>query len=625
MRIYAAILLSAIATLGRPAAAAPDAIFPPHIHVTGAMHYPTPIHAHAPIPPLAVQAWYFSDVCIVAYTKPNTARNQMPPASHVYAYWYDGTAPNGDYPFQQWVSPGISPLEAPYTADMPHAAYAINPLSHLVHYHLRKRQNLESPVTQPTDGALVRLHNPNPKTGKADETYSVDYLLQDDRIVSCSITINMKFGPPSFDQHYNVMRSGTTLASDFDSHFPTIPRTVTAIAGAHDAYGGREFKADSISAIPPNVNPQSILQQVTTGLQRVHKTEHLRETTTKGLVLKDMESGESVHFDKLGNDKLVLVHVWASWAPSDPLETLPVDKPPYALIQRLKRLHQKYENSPEVQFIGISLDADADAARAYARKHGMTWTNCLVPADARHQVTRLPGGELPNVFLINRTDRRYTYTEGVENLLGSRDSATTSPNRLDYILKERADARRAGGYARSYLGKAAVGLLQNFESAEVFQLTGDHMDELMMMAYAPRYPPLPTPTPATHILRAPAPSPTPQPTPNTKDFPTSIGLLVDTYPIKAKAPVTNRSLAREVARMLLDDRMIASRGRDREGLPAPERAIVFRQGTNTLSAMYDGTIQIYLNNEEITHLFPSEEGGKRFQSLHDRLMKSSQK
>src|SRR5690606_25918635 len=95
-------------------------------------------------------------------------------------------------------------------------------------------------------------------------------------------------------------------------------------------------------------------------------------------------------------------------------------------------------------------------------------------------------------------------------------------------------------------GSGVISVLTGYESIEIFELTGDHMEELRMLSQMPPLAPPPVPGAVS----------TPIPVPKMHDMPTSIGILLDSYPIVKKGKLAKNRAANEMAELLLDDKMV---------------------------------------------------------------------
>lgn len=167
-------------------------------------------------------------------------------------------------------------------------------------------------------------------------------------------------------------------------------------------------------------------------------------------------------------------------------------------------------------------------------------------------------------------------------------------------------------------------VLENYDSVEVLELTGNHMDELMVVAMAPKPvpPPLvPTP-PAISGQLLMTPEPTKQPELNAKDFPTSVGVLVNRYPISQKGTLKETDAAAEMMKLITDDQLVAGRGGE-EALPSPCQAVVFRSGKDAIALVYDGMLEVYLNDERRSWLMLTEQGRERFMQLYHKMAKTA--
>lgn len=122
--------------------------------------------------------------------------------------------------------------------------------------------------------------------------------------------------------------------------------------------------------------------------------------------------------------RIVLVIFWASWCPYC-----------RATLPTLERLHRRYW-ARGVAVVGITLDRDARAAAAEARREGLTFP---IGLDTQQAVTRswqVYG--TPTTFLIDPAGRLL----GVAN--GAQDWDSPSVHTLlDLLLSDRATARRA--------------------------------------------------------------------------------------------------------------------------------------------------------------------------------------
>ncbi len=612
------------------AAAAPDVYFPSRVYLSGTLYYEpgTMANATEQRQGYPVEAWYFDDVCIISRTAPyrlSLLGGIIP--RFVHAYWYDDTAPDGDFCQQQWVSPGMNPLTINDMDFAPREVRESNPLWHLIHYRRRNRENLESPVAaknQPATGTMVLLHDPPHRDQNVHVTFDNNYVIHDDRILSATHVVNTKYLAPKSHADDDALVTQQLVASRFDEKFPAIPRHLHSKHGHPNLLTITTFESQRVDQILPEITPQDVINHITVDLQRVHHQQLNQNTLPEpdAISLENLEDGAHTSAKALLDNEIVLIFTWASWAPDDLWDPMTFinETPPLGMMQRLKDIYKKYKSSPDVTIIGISVDADPEKARAFARKHEMPWQNYLAPKNQRANVVAMFGnGEVPGVTAyINGGQTGNSSIEAILGSPGSSDENTTTPFEemvhRHYETKRAAD--KAGGYARSWVGVDAIKVMENSESVEVLQLTGDHTAELMFgTSPMPLLPPPPPGSPgaSAHI---------PAPTPRLPDLPTSVGVLVEKYPITAKGEVKNRRSAREVVKLVLSDEMVAGRSGE-EAFPSPERAIVFHRGDDAVSLVYDGLLEVYLNNDRIAWLALTEEGSARFDELYIWLAKDA--
>jgi hypothetical protein len=375
------------------------------------------------------------------------------------------------------------------------------------------------------------------------------------------------------------------------------------------------FEVTRVDNILPGITPQAVLDHLTVGLHRVHET-NAREPDPpdlEGFKFTSIHDGTSTSAQDVLKNKFAVIYTWASWAPEDPWEptSIFVHKDPAHTIERLKELHKKYNSTPGVAIFGISLDHNPEAARAFVRKHSMPWPNYFSPENLRTEtITRFGLGKIPNVILLS--DDGHLVDAGIARVSGISDDATATTGTLDHLLFEKRAAGEAGGYARHWVGRGVISVLTGYESIEIFELTGDHMEELRILSQMP--PMMPPPVPGAVS--------TPIPVPKMHDMPTSIGVLLDSYPIVKKGKLAKNLSANNMAKLLLDDKMV-KRGYGEESYPAPRRALRFRRGDDTVSIVYHGPLDIYHNNQQVTSLMPTEKGTEPFLTLYNRLAKAA--
>lgn len=619
-------IFSAIAFASSAAVAAPDVYVPHRLYVCGTLYHEASDSALAGQeghPGNPVEAWYFDDVCIVSRTTPmgRAPLSQWPRL--VYAYWDDESAPDGDFRFQQWVSPGANPISIKNDQFLPREAQEVNPFWHIITYRDRRGQAAVETIAQEhssSTGTLVRIHESPEKQSDAKVSYDMDFLLQDDRILSRTYVMHTKHS-----DHKEQGASGSeileqTFASEFDDKLPALPTVIKTRMGTLPGrlYPDRMFVVSQMENIPAANSSQDVLSRLTRGLQRMHKV----HTETTGIrfgqvTLDNLVDGSRERLSDLMDDKFLLVYAWASWAPEDLWQSgmLAEDQKKYGLIPRLKALHEKYSNSKDVEVIGVSIDVHPDAAREFARENDMPWQNFLLPKESRRMALALfCNGDLPNIMLL-RGDGRPGIEHGIETILGYRLDDTRGQTLVDRLVEEKQAAQKAGGYARHWVGEEVLSVLEQHDTVEVLELTGHHMAELMVGAMAP--PPPPPPPAPGQMLFAPK-KPERQPELDTSDFPTSVGVLATKYPILRKGKVNDRTAADEIMKLLTDDDMISRPGGE-EAYPSPRKAIVIRNGKDTVSLVYDGMLEVYLNDDRHSWLILSKEGAQRFEQLYHQM------
>lgn len=163
----------------------------------------------------------------------------------------------------------------------------------------------------------------------------------------------------------------------------------------------------------------------------------------------------------------------------------------------------------------------------------------------------------------------------------------------------------------SWLQKSSINILNNYNSSHILQLSGDHIAELNMQKDLP-----PPPTPPSSL-----PNPlgyTTKPILRKNDTVTSIGILVNRYPIIKRKSLKDPKESSKIVQTVLTKRMVRSFGGE-ETLPSPRIAIVINKGKDSLSFIYDGALEVYLNNDRITWLVLSDKGNLWFNQLHQEI------
>lgn len=95
---------------------------------------------------------------------------------------------------------------------------------------------------------------------------------------------------------------------------------------------------------------------------------------------------------------VVVVGFWASWCRSCPIQ-----------LDALEMLHEKYKDMG-VKVWGITLDADFEAAKHHAHKHGLNFT---LLQDTETKVSeRYDIDDLPATFIVDRDGKLRLMTEG---------------------------------------------------------------------------------------------------------------------------------------------------------------------------------------------------------------------
>jgi peroxiredoxin len=88
--------------------------------------------------------------------------------------------------------------------------------------------------------------------------------------------------------------------------------------------------------------------------------------------------------------KVVALYFWASGAEAFEAE-----------LEPLKRLHQAHAKEGRVAIVGLRLDQDADAARAFVRKHELPWHNgCLGDLTRNQSAQNYIMRGFPSFFVI---------------------------------------------------------------------------------------------------------------------------------------------------------------------------------------------------------------------------------
>jgi len=548
-----------------------------------------------------IEAWYFKESCIVSQTyRPPTG----PPEKRVYSYWYDEDSRGNNPTFQQWGTPRAFLFLPDKAPPLPPEAMRVNPLWYMIEANQKLFSgNQPIQVQLQEDGRnIIKVLDKPFISEPRDDNFEYSYLLERDRIHNITLTVHTTYhkqkSAPNFVPPLNHSDVAYQLnASGFDIEFPAIPRKITM----ESRYGtDRTIEISSIKSIPSELAHTDLLNKLTQDFHQVALNEDGYEIqrSVANFTVTSL-TGDKANLADLTKEKTTLIFSWASWAPGSE-----------AVIDAVKTVHDTMGDENDVAILSISLDTETTAAKENVRRNAMPWQNYLIPVKQHRSAinTFTKDKELPSAMIIDR--------HGVITRLNSEEIISSTKvydlqSRFTSKLENDRAAKKAGGYAKLWLGPQVLEILSGFENAEICTLTGDHMEELKIAAAAPLPPPILQPG---HLLTVSSA------TPKVNNMPTSVSILGN-YPVKSKAPIRNISSTRSIVKMLTDDKAIVNQYGE-EAFPSPARAILFRKGEHTVGVTGAGPdIEIYLDDEKIAWLWLSPKATEQLKAFYASLDK----
>lgn len=430
-----------------------------------------------------VEAWHFpgSVVCSVA-------------AGNFKNTWVFRQRPgtDGDFRFQIWSSSRSLLFNVPDNEVMPQDAEWITPGWYLRRYSELHAAAVPAARVDPlnADCACETLFAPVENDARRHTTgqFRYQYAICQDRISSGVCYYDYSVIPASGPDAVHYDREGTTQSveartfscGDFLKDLPFLAGTFSS--NQKVKAGLNTIRITAVDALGPDESENEVVRRETAGLQRRFCQSAWRGGTFKDApvvppVMMQNLDGSMQDIAQLARDKITLLYFWASWA-SDICYNAGSSPPGnYHVLPRIAKLAERHAGENDFEIIGVSLDANIQAARANAARCAMTWRNFTLASDTRTSLTKLLGvQELPWVVAVDEHGRVVPQDSEVESLLG-RDEAlnSTYPDELraagiERIIDEFRAANASGGYMRATLGAEGVKALEHPESIRVFEL-----------------------------------------------------------------------------------------------------------------------------------------------------------